>query len=248
MSMTRIFCSVPLRARADIALGGDQAKYIGKVLRLRPGDKITLFDGSGGEYPSTLKVLGKNEVTVSVGERLDRNCQSPFSIHLLQCISRGDRMDFVVQKATELGVHQITPLLSEFSVVKLDEARARKRSSHWRKVAVSACEQCGRNLLPLVDQPVSLRSWFGENFTMPGSDSQRLILAPTADLALAALDLRGSELKLLIGPEGGFSAAEYEQAAAAGFVAAGIGPRVLRTETAAIAALAVLQSRFGDLA
>lgn len=248
MSTTRIFSSEPLRAQTEITLGSDQAKYIGKVLRLRPGDNITLFDGSGGEYPCTLRIVGKNEVTVVVGEQLHGNRQSPLSIHLLQCISRGDRMDFVVQKATELGAHQVTPLLSEFSVVRLDESRARKRGAHWQKIAISACEQCGRNLLPQVDQPTSLRSWFGDNYLAPGSDSQRFILAPTASLALANTDTQGPEIKLLIGPEGGFSPAEYEQASAAGFVAAGLGPRVLRTETAAIAALAVLQSRFGDLA
>lgn len=247
MSTTRIFSSVPLQSRAEIALGGDQAKYIGKVLRLRPDDKITLFDGTGGEYPAVLKTVSRNEVLVAVGEHLTGNYESPLSIHLLQCVSRGDRMDLVVQKATELGASQITPVLSEFSVVKLDKIRAEKRSAHWAKIAASACEQCGRNLLPLVNRPIRLRSWFGENFAPADSESLRIMLAPTATAPLSAVAAGRTELSLLIGPEGGFSPAEYEQATAAGFVAAGLGPRILRTETAAIAAIAVLQSRFGDL-
>jgi 16S rRNA (uracil1498-N3)-methyltransferase len=154
-------------------------------------------------------------------------------------------MDFVVQKSTELGVRRITPVSSEYSVVRLDEKRTEKRVHHWRGIAASACEQCGRNTLPVIDPPVSLRNWLGEH---RNNEGMRLILRPGSGTSLKSVDVSDNRLTVLVGPEGGFSDAEYDLAAATGFESAGLGPRVLRTETAALAVLTVLQSIHGDLA
>ena len=161
----------------------------------------------------------------------------------MQGISRGERMDFVVQKATELGVKRITPVLTEHGVVKLDDKRAAKRRAHWEHVATSACEQSGRTRLPLIDAPVALKTWFGSK---PRDADVDLILKPGASARLAAIGMPRTKVCILIGPEGGFSQSEYEDAEMAGFEAVSLGPRVLRTETAAAAALAVLQSLWGD--
>jgi 16S rRNA (uracil1498-N3)-methyltransferase len=244
MSRTRLFSPVPLSADTDVTLVGDQARYIGRVLRLKPGDGFTIFDGKGGEYPATVATISKTQVEINVAAIQEQNAQSPLAIHLLQGVSRGERMDFVVQKATELGVQRITPVLTEFSVVKLDPKRAKKRVQHWSNIAISACEQCGRNILPHIDAPQPLRNWFGDNLA---STDTRILLRPEAESALVSISAPASDLVLLVGPEGGFSDAEYEHAEIAGFKAASFGPRILRTETAAIAAIAVLQSLHGDL-
>ena len=245
MSRTRLHTDEHLRAGSDIELRGDPAHYVGRVLRLGPGDEVTLFDGRGSEYPSVILSVTKNAVTLLPGEAVNRNIESPLYIHLLQGISRGERMDFVVQKATELGVAKITPVQTEHSVVRLDAKRGDKRAAHWRGIATSACEQCGRNVLPEIDSPVTLRNWLGENHDGSGA---RVILRPGADATLAAAPVADGAITVLIGPEGGFSDSEYEAAAAAGFCEVGFGPRVLRTETAALAIVAALQALHGDLA
>ncbi len=244
MSRTRLFSPVPLSGSTDATLVGDQARYIGRVLRLKPGDAFTIFDGEGGEYPATVATVDKTQVQISIGTIHEHDAESPLSIHLLQGISRGERMDFVVQKATELGVQRITPVLTEFSVVKLDPKRAKKRAQHWSNIAISTCEQCGRNILPAIDAPQPLRNWFGDNLDSAGT---RILLKPGAERSLGSVRKPDSTFTLLVGPEGGFSDAEYEQADIAGFSAVGFGPRIMRTETAAIAAIAVLQSLYGDL-
>jgi 16S rRNA (uracil1498-N3)-methyltransferase len=183
-------------------------------------------------------------VVLKLGNGFEANTESALKIHLVQCISRGDRMDFVVQKATELGVKRITPVLSQYGVVKLDNARAEKKREHWQKIAASACEQSGRTRLPLIDTPISLKNWFGNK---PASVDAELILAPGAATPLASITAPETKVCALIGPEGGFSEAEYKDAAVSGFEAVSLGPRVLRTESAAIATLAVLQSLWGDL-
>jgi 16S rRNA (uracil1498-N3)-methyltransferase len=244
MSRTRLFSPVPLSGNTDVTLAGDQARYIGRVLRLKPEDSLTLFDGRGGEYPATVTTISKTTVQISIDTIEQRDTESPLAIHLLQGVSRGERMDLVVQKATELGVQRITPVLTEFSVVKLNADRAKKRVQHWSNIAISACEQCGRSILPVIDAPQPLRNWFGDNL---GGTDTRLLMRPDANLSLNALDQAESNITLLVGPEGGFSEAEYEQAEIAAFTAVRFGPRILRTETAAIAAIAVLQSLHGDL-
>lgn len=245
MSRTRLHISRPLAANTEFELTGDPARYVGRVLRLGPDDALTLFDGRGGEYPATILSLGKNKVALTIGEHINRDVESPLEIHLLQGISRGDRMDFVVQKATELGVARITPLITDFSVVKLEERRAEKRLQHWRGVGASACEQSGRNRLPQIDAPQPLRSWLGENLEAPGT---RLILKPGGRNSIGTIDGAVRQMILMIGPEGGFSDAEYELATAMDFAAVGFGERILRTETAAVAVIAALQALFGDLA
>ena len=203
-----------------------------------------MFDGSGPEYLGTVTTLGKNAASVDVTNEITVDRESPLRIHLLQGISRGDRMDHVVQKCTELGVARITPVLTEYSVVKLTSERAAKRAHHWRGIVASACEQCGRNVLPVVDEPVALRDALGRFVGRPGA---RICLDPQGSAGFPGDPPADDQLALLIGPEGGFSAGERELAEAAGFVTTSFGPRILRTETAAIAALAALQSRFGDL-
>jgi 16S rRNA (uracil1498-N3)-methyltransferase len=247
MPTSRLFAPLLLQPDTQVSLTGEQARYVGKVLRLRPGDSVTVFNGKGGEYAATIASIDKSGVVLNITEYLDIDVESPLHIHLLQCVSRGERMDFVVQKTTELGVQRITPVLSQFSVVKLVKDRAEKRQQHWQKIASSACEQCGRNSLPQIDLPVALQNWFGDNLDTPAGSSLRLMLAPGASEKLSSIELPGATAILLIGPEGGFSDAEYEQAAAAGFRNIGFGPRILRTETAAIAAVTALQSLFGDL-
>ena len=244
MSRVRVHIDSPLSANSEFQLTGDPARYVGRVLRLGPGDRLVLFDGRGGEYEATILSLDRNSVTVAVAEHIERDVESTLAIHLLQGISRGERMDFVVQKTTELGVQRITPVITDYSVVKLEAKRAEKRLNHWRGVAASACEQSGRNMLPMIDAPQALRPWMGDHYEAPGT---RLILKPGSSNSIKSVDPQVDQLILLIGPEGGFSEAEYELAEATGFKAIGFGQRILRTETAAIAAIAALQTLYGDL-
>lgn len=243
MSINRLFSPLRLRGNARLSLGSEQAHYVGRVLRLRPGDPLTVFDGSGGEYSATVGKVTRDELDLDVGEHFARDTESPLRIRLVQGISRGERMDIVVQKATELGVHRISPVLTEYSVVKLSPDRAAKRRKHWQKIAQSACEQCRRNVVPAIDAPQALGDWFAEN---AGQVEPRLILAADAPDAMPEIEPPGRDLTILIGPEGGFSEAEYGCAAATGVRAVRLGPRVLRTETAALAALSIAQATWGD--
>lgn len=243
MAHTRLFIDDKLRSGQELRVGSERARYIGRVLRLRVGDQLTVFNGHGGEFRATIENLSKNAVVLLIGNQFDTDTESPLKIHLVQAISRGERMDFVVQKATELGVKRISPVLTEYGVVKFDAARAAKRRDHWQGVAQSACEQSGRTRPPLIDPPMDLNAWFGA--TTKDSDTD-LILSPHAGTALVSLPAPATKVCLLIGPEGGFSDKEYDDANAAGFIAVALGPRVLRTETAALAALAVVQSHWGD--
>ena len=244
MSLRRMFVAQALAPGSELQLGEEPARYLGRVLRLNSGDTIHVFNGDDGEWSAEIRRLGKSEVTLVVHDSIERRSESGLEVHLVQGISRGERMDFVVQKATELGVQRITPVLTDFGVVKLDDKRAAKRRDHWQRVAESACEQSGRIRPPLVDAPLALNDWFGNARDRDGSD---LILHPGAVKSLGTLSEPQSRLCLLIGPEGGFSEREYDDADAAGFDAVTIGPRILRTETAAVAAIAIAQSRWGDL-
>ena len=229
---------------ATVVVEGDRARYLGRVLRLRTGDAITVFDGTGPEWPATIEGMTRSSVTLQVGDSSEAGTESPLKIHLVQGVSRGERMDFVVQKATELGVKRITPVLTEYGVVKLGGERAAKRRDHWHGVVASACEQSGRTRLPLIDAPISLQQWFGAK---PADADVDLILRPGAATPLAGVEPPATKACILIGPEGGFSDTEYEDAEVAGFKAVSLGPRILRTETAAPAALAVMQASWGDL-
>jgi len=241
---TRLFVSGALSNDAELILQGEQARYLGRVLRSRVGDQLHVFNGEDGQWSANIENISKNAVTLRVVERDETTTESPLKIHLVQGISRGERMDFVVQKATELGIKRLTPVLTNHGIVKFDQQRAEKRQHHWQQIAISACEQCGRTRPPLVDAPIALNSWFGAK---DSADSTELILKPGTKIQLASIAPPETKLCLMIGPEGGFSEREYEDAEIAGFQAVALGPRTLRTETAALAAITIAQSCWGDL-
>lgn len=244
MALTRLFIRSELRPGLSLRLDQEQARYLGRALRLRPGDSLTVFNAEAGEFSAVVTSVGKADAEVTVGTAIATMTESPLKVHLVQGVSRGERMDLIVQKATELGVKRITPVLTEYGVVKLDDGRADKRRDHWEKIAASACEQSGRIRPPLIDTPLRLKSWFGGKTSATDVD---LILQPGAVTSMASLTTPKTKVCLLIGPEGGFSEAEYDDARVSGFTAVSLGPRVLRTETAAIAAIAVAESLWGDL-
>ena len=238
MRLSRFFIDAPLSLGRH-ELPEAQAHYIGRVLRLAPGAAVQLFDGSGREYLGELAEVGKKSVSVELREVFDGQAESPLRIHLGQGLSRGERMDWAIQKATELGVVEITPLVSERCEVRLKDERADKRLAHWRQIAISACEQCGRSVLPVIHAPLGLDDWQRQV-----QAELKLVLHPVAEPL--ASHARPSSLAFLIGPEGGLSEAEVEQAKSHGFHAARLGPRVLRTETAPVVALSVAQQLWGD--
>lgn len=233
-----------MKAGDELSLEGDRARYVSRALRLRPGDRFILFDGSGGEYRVAITRITKNRVDVLPESFEQRSVESALAIRLLQGVAKGERMDTVVQKATELGVARISPVLTEYSVTRLDEDKALRRASHWQRIAISACEQSGRNTVPQVDTPRALAGVLQRPNRLPG---QRLVLSPDAATQIGSAALADTPVTLLVGPEGGLSPVEIESSINAGFVALSMGPRILRTETAAIAALAILQARIGDL-
>ncbi|MDH3531496.1 MAG: 16S rRNA (uracil(1498)-N(3))-methyltransferase [Gammaproteobacteria bacterium] len=244
MALSRLYVSSELRAGSKVQLDADQARYVGRALRLRVGDSLSVFNGDDGEFAATLVGVSKVAATVVLGEQVKADTESSLKVHLVQGVSRGERMDFVVQKATELGVKRISPVLTEYGMVKFDATRAGKRRDHWRKIAASACEQSGRIRPPLIDPPVTLNTWFGDQ---PQDADIDLILERGAAASLTEIAAPETEVCVLVGPEGGFSPGEYDDASSAGFMAVSLGPRTLRTETAALAAIAILQSRWGDM-
>ncbi len=244
MAITRLFVRGDLQLEQTLQLDEEQSRYVGRVLRLRVGDAIAVFNGEAGEFAATISSLGKTSAAITVGSAIESSTESPLKVHLVQGVSRGERMDLIVQKTTELGVKRISPVLTEYGVVKLDQAQSARRRDHWQKVAESACEQSGRVRPPLIDEPLTLKSWLGAKTR--GADVD-LILRPDATTPMASLQPPRTKVCLLIGPEGGFSDIEYDDASVAGFTAVSLGPRVLRTETAAIAAVAIAESMWGDL-
>ncbi len=241
MAIPRFYSPDRLSSGARLALAEQAARHAAKVLRLREGDELILFDGTGGEYPAHIAEIGKHQVTAQVGAHVARECEAPLHITLAQAISAGDKMDFTLQKATELGIAQIQPLASERSVVRLSGERADKRVGHWQGVVISACEQCGRNRIPPVAPIRQFNDWLGSGFA-----GLRLMLSPDAALSLRDLPKPEQPLTLLIGPEGGFSEIETATAHHAKFIPVKLGTRILRTETAALAALAAIQALWGD--
>jgi len=241
--LTRIYVDAPLEPGGRITLRGGAASHVTRVLRLRVGQALTLFNGQGGEHVARIDSSQGGKVTVAVGEHRPIERESPCSLTLAQGVSRGERMDLVVQKATELGVSRLVPVLTERSVVRLDARQADRKSNHWRAIAIAACEQCGRNRVPEVAPPAQLREFLRQ----AAGDGAALLLSPDAALRIEDVPRPMNGIAVLIGPEGGLSDAEQQDAQAAGFTAVHLGPRVLRTETAAIAALTLLQREFGDL-
>lgn len=239
MRVPRVYIDAELAAGATIELPADAARHVGKVLRLPAGSELELFNGHGGSW--TAELTFSAGVAAAVLQQFSNdNAASPLAVTLLQAVGRGERMDYAIQKAVELGVTAIQPIFSERTVVKLDGPRLEKRMQHWRGVIASACEQCGLNVLPklLAAQPLKL--------ALPAQEAElKLVLAPTAQQTLQRQESPAS-VALLIGPEGGLSTAEIGAAEQLGWLPWQLGPRVLRTETAGLAALAVLQSTWGD--
>ncbi len=242
MRVPRVYTPQPLANGCQVALEENPSSHLARALRMGTGDQLTVFNGEGGEYAATIASADRRKVIVDVTGFRDQDCESPLAVELGIAVSRGERMDWVVQKSTELGVTAITPLLTERVEVKLNAERSAKRQRHWQQVAISACEQCGRNRVPQVAAITSLTRW------LPEVQSQRRFVLHHRARAADASDTAPTSVALLIGPEGGLSEAEIAAAENAGFEALKLGPRVLRTETAPLAALSVLQSRWGDLA
>lgn len=242
--MPRFHCPAPLATGAEIALPPGAARHV-QVLRLQPGDALTLFNGEGGEFEATVLKMGRSDVLVQVGAHHATEREAPRAVHLLAGITANERMDWLVEKATELGVASITPLVAERSVLKLKGERADKKIAHWQAVAVAACEQCGRNRVPVVHDAIDLAGWARAQTGAAASDgavaAQRLLLSLRAGtLPLQQAAAPAGPVLFLSGPEGGLSSAEEDLALLHGFSPVTLGPRVLRAETAPLAALAAL--------
>lgn len=242
MRVPRIYQQGALIVGQTCLLADDAANHVGRVLRMQANQALELFNGDGNNYQALIVEVGKKTVSVAINDVLANPVESPLRIHLGQGISRGDRMDFAIQKAVELGVAEITPLFTERCGVKLDAERAEKKREQWQKIVISACEQSGRSVVPVVYPLVSLDKWLAEP-----DDCLKLTLDPWTDASIKGL-APTTRLRLVIGPEGGFSDAEVTATSAAGFQPVRLGPRVLRTETAALTAIAALQLQLGDLA
>jgi 16S rRNA (uracil1498-N3)-methyltransferase len=246
MRLTRIYVDTALSPGIVVELPDLAASHVAKVLRARRGDEIMLFSGDGREFTAAVESVRGSRVTAAVGEGRQVDRESPLAVTLVQCIPRGDRMDLIVQKATELGVARIVPVSSQRSVVRLDPIQAESKAAHWRAIAVNACEQCGRNRLPTVEAPRPLQHYLGDSSAQVPTTAPRLLLEPESE-SRSSVQGVGAAVEIAIGPEGGFAAEELEAFRISGFGTLRLGPRILRTETAAIAALTWLQSRFGDL-
>lgn len=240
--LPRLYSATPLATGAVIVLDPVGARHLREGLRLRLGESLLLFDGQGGEFAAKLTAMDRQHVRVTVGEHYPVRRESALDITLAQGISRSERMDYTIQKAVELGISRLVPLATARSTVRLDPERARKRAEHWAGIVRHAAEQSGRTQLPPLAEVASLAGYV-EQERAP----LRLVLDPSATLSLTRVVL-GPWISLAIGPEGGFSPTERELLLAAGYQSASLGPRVLRTETAALVALSILQSRGGDLA
>lgn len=242
MRIPRIYHPEHITAGHEIALSEDAANHVGRVLRMGPGQAIQLFDGSNQIFDAEITHADKKSVRVNIVSGEIDNRESPIHIHLGQVMSRGDKMEFTIQKSIELGVSLITPLFSERCGVKLDAERLNKKIQQWQKIAIAACEQCGRNTIPEIRPAMNLEQWCAEE-----DSGLKLNLHPRASASINTLPLPVERVRLLIGPEGGLSADEIAMTARYKFTDILLGPRVLRTETTALTAITALQVRFGDL-
>ena len=243
MRLTRCHVDAGLRVGTSLTLPDAAANHLTRVLRLREGDDCVLFNGDGHDYDARLTAISKRGVLADiVGARAIDN-ESPLRIILLQGIARGEKMDLILQKATELGVAAIVPVMAERTEVKLDAERTEKRMAHWRSVIASACEQSGRASLPTLAAPAAV----ADAARTIDADATKLTLDPVGAVSLATVQVAASAVVVAIGPEGGWSPRDRDALSAAGFIGLRLGPRILRTETAGLAAIAALQSRFGDL-
>mgnify|MGYP001356090543 CR=1 FL=1 len=240
MRKNRVYTPLPLTVCDEVELPISTSHYLASVLRLQEKSTCYLFNGDGYEYTATLITVSKKRVVCHIASCDKIGNESPLSIHLGQGVSRGERMDYAIQKAVECGVNEITPLLSSRCVVKLDSSRASKRQAHWQAVAVSAAEQSGRCVVPTVNTPISLTAWLAISHA-----GTKWIADTTSVNPLVSVD-NALSTSVMIGPEGGFTEEEVVLAQQAGFYSFSLGPRTLRTETATVVALTLLQSQWGD--
>jgi len=251
MRVPRVYIDQPLQSGAELALDKAAAHYLVSVLRLRTNDALIVFNGSGGEYSAVLQSATNKQAAITIGEHNAGVKPSPVRVVLAIGLSRGERMDWVIQKAVELGVNAIIPLFTERCEVKLKGERALKKRGHWQQIAFSACEQSQRNDVPEIKAAQPLSEFLATS-AAPANADLKLILDPRAEQSLSSTLLKqGSAAKTIVlfsGPEGGFSEGEIELARQQGVVSVGLGPRVLRTETAPLAALSIVQALLGDMA
>jgi 16S rRNA (uracil1498-N3)-methyltransferase len=254
MRIPRLYFPTPLASGMTVPLGDKAFNHTVRVLRLGPNAPLVLFDGKGGAFTATLTEVGKREARARVMEALPSEVESPLQVTLAQGVSRGEKMDYTIQKAVELGVAAIQPLFTERGGVHLDGERLTRKVQHWQGIVIGACEQCGRNRLPELQEPLKLMDWlqFVDSLSPRGrglgwgGETPRLLLDPRAETGLSGLKLSSSAITLLIGSEGGLSPVELARAREVGFVGIRLGPRILRTETAGVAALAAIQALWGD--
>jgi 16S rRNA (uracil1498-N3)-methyltransferase len=247
--LARFYHHESISVGTTVVLDHDNSHHAAQVLRLKIGDQVTLFNGAGGEFSGELSQIKKLQCQVQISCFHDIERESSLSIQLAQAVCANEKMDWVIQKAVELGVTHIQPLQTQRSVIRLSGERAEKRQNHWKRVIISACEQCGRNTIPQLLPLLMLTEWLEQKLKQPKpSGSHSLILSPTANLRLAQLTAPGDGecTTILVGPEGGFTVEESKAANLAEFSAIQLGKRILRTETAALAAIAAMQSHWGD--
>lgn len=242
MRCPRIYTPQSLTVNATVLLDDDAARHVSRVLRMQSGDALILFNGDGAEYNASIASVDKKSVLVAIESANTIDRESPLAIHLGIAISKGERMDWVIQKATELGVTEITPLQTERVEVRLNNEREEKKLSHWQAIAIAACEQCQRNRMPTIHSPQSLSNWLDSV-----QSDVKFVLHHRSEVNLASNSERPRSVALLIGPEGGLSESEITLAEKKNFAPLRLGPRVMRTETAPLAALSVLQFLWGDL-
>ncbi|TKI03094.1 16S rRNA (uracil(1498)-N(3))-methyltransferase [Martelella alba] len=242
MRIPRIYHAEPLPAEGHVTLSEEAAHHLIRVLRLGEGQPLCLFDGSNRIFEAQIASAGKKNVVARIFSMRHQDNESPLRLHLGQVMSRGEKMEFTIQKSIELGVNVITPLFSARCGVRLDGERLDKKLQQWRKIAIGACEQCGRNTLPQIRDAMELEAWCTEQ-----DGGLKINLHPRARQSINTLPLPVEQIRLLIGPEGGLSAEEIAMTSAHGFTEIQLGPRVLRTETTALTAITALQVRFGDL-
>ena len=243
MRVPRIHVDLELDSGVEVTLPADAARHLRRVLRMPDGARLLLFNGEGGEFEATLEPTGSGGARARIGSHRPVATESRLELGLAQGLSRGARMDYTIQKAVELGVRWIQPLLTERSVVRLDPERAGRRRHHWRGIVASACEQCGRAFLPPVHDALLLSEWLDN---LPSSTA-KVVATPEASRSIATLPPPGASLIVLVGPEGGLASREIAAARAHGLEAVSLGPRILRTETAAVTLLAAVQLLWGDL-
>ena len=240
----RIYTTSELQTSKEVCLDTNACKHIKDVLRLKPGDMIVLFNGDGSDYQSEIKTATKKQITAFVGNKTQINSESSLNIHLLQPLCRSDKMDWCLQKATELGVSEITPIISERVNINIPQDRLEKKVAHWHAVITSACEQSGRAQIPVINPPIRLDKAVA---AVPIS-TVKIVASPSSDETFAAASIaQAGNCVCLAGPEGGLTAEEIMLVENAGFYSVSLGPRILRLETAVIAMITLIQSRWGDL-